>query len=53
LGAADFITQRTNGHQVEVSMETHKIFGGGWKRRLVPQQIEFNVKITVEKEQQK
>jgi hypothetical protein len=53
VSALKLIKQHTNGHLVEVSMETHKIFSGGWKRRLVAQQIEFNVKITVEKEEQK
>jgi len=53
VSALKLIKQHTNGHLVEVSMETHKIFSGGWKRRLVAQQIEFNVKITVEKEAQK
>ena len=51
VSALKLIKQHTNGHQVEVSMETHNILGGGWKKRLVAQQIEFNVKITIKEEQ--
>ena len=51
VSALKLIKQHTNGHQVEVSMETHNLLGGGWKKRLVAQQIEFNVKITIKEEQ--
>jgi hypothetical protein len=50
VSALKLIKQHTNGHQVEVSMETHNIQGGTWKKRLVAQQIEFNVKITIKEE---
>lgn len=48
LGAADLIKQYTNGHLVEISMDTHNIERGVWKKRTVAQQIEFKVKITID-----
>jgi hypothetical protein len=38
---------------VEFSMETHNINEGNWKKKLVAQQIELKVKITVDMKEEK
>jgi len=50
ISALKLIKQHANGSQVEVSIETHNVMEGVWKKRLIAQQIEFNVKITVNEE---
>lgn len=47
ISALKVIKQHTNGNQVEVSIETHNVMEGVWKRKQIAQQIDFNVKITV------
>lgn len=47
VSALKLIRQHTNGHLVEVSMETQNISEGTWKKRVVAQKIEFKVEITV------
>jgi hypothetical protein len=48
LGAYKLIKQNTNGHLVKVTMDTHDNLEGFWNKKVVSQNIEFKVVITVD-----